>query len=152
MHRPMGVTSCFPSSVWQKQTSPRHVRCTQAHTHMSLLDTYICQTTMWTPQTECWWEQTLHHYTHFTHYTSNFCYFGRLYPYTFILSFPFLSSWLSLARSFWHIYSSLLPLSVQQRWSLEDRCHHAVKWTSQWGWIKLIRQTVHLQNPSADNG
>lgn len=99
-----GMAVCCDSrGLTHEQTSPQHhAKSTDTHTdntlHVSLLDllrgTHTCQNTMWTAQTERWWEQTLHHHTHFTHYTSNFflsLHFNFIYPRTPFPSFLFLS-------------------------------------------------------------
>ncbi len=158
-----GMAVCGDSrGLTHERTSPQHhARSTDAHRqHTSrvpsgpLRRTHTCQNTMWTAQTERWWEQTLHHHTRFARYTSSFSlslHFNFFYPRTLsLLPFSsFLPSPLLCFLNQRHITGFSLFF---QPASQTHRCHQAANTFTQWHFdlINSISQEVHLQNKPAD--
>ncbi len=140
-----------PHSLTHEWTSPQcNTRSIDTHPHTrhssripsgplsQERDMHTCQNTMWTAQTEHWWEHTYNHYTHYTHYTANFSLSLRFNFFIHVLSFPFLSF-----RLFPLPFTSLLPLSMTT--SFIFLISPAAQPAGQTG---VTQQSTHLHNES----
>lgn len=142
-----------PCGLTHEQTSPQHHARSRDTLYVSLLDllqTHTCQNTMWTAQTECWWEQTLHHHTHFTHYTSNFSislYFNS-FNHVHYFSPSLLSFSLSLLCLLFRSHRAGFSLVFQPDRQMSPG--RPLIYTVTLNMINSISQEVHLQNQPAD--